>query len=84
MPGPTMKRCCAYGDREFCIQAVVSVLLHHGPEFVLTVLRSSIQHIAAQLVDGSPMRARFQGLSAQLDTLLGVSKRPHRDARELN
>jgi len=82
MPGPTMKRCCAYGDREFCIQAVVSVLLHHGPEFVLTVLRSSIQHIAAQLVDGSPMRARFKCLSAQLDALL--SKREQSDARELN
>jgi hypothetical protein len=79
-----MKRCCQYGDPEFCIQAVVSVLLHHGPEFLLTVLRSSVEHIAAQLVESSPMRARFKCLAAQLDALLAVSKRAQGDARELN
>jgi hypothetical protein len=79
-----MKRCCQYGDPEFCIQAVVSVLLHHGPDFLLTVLRSSIEHIAAQLVDSSPMRARFKCLSAQLDALLAVNNRARSDARELN
>jgi hypothetical protein len=84
MISATLKRCCHYGNPEFCIQVIVSVLLHHGPEFVLTVLRSAIEHIAAQLVESSPMRVHFKGLSAQLDALLAVSNRLQHDARELN
>jgi hypothetical protein len=76
--------CCTYADPAFCIKLVVTVLLHHGPEFVLTVLQTAIEHISAQLIDGSPMRARFDGLSAQLDALLAIAKPASRDAHELN
>jgi hypothetical protein len=84
MRAPTLKRCCGYGDPEFCIQAIVSVLLHHGPEFLLTVLKSSIDHISRQLVRDSPMHARFQGLAAQLDAVLAASESLSIDSHELN
>ena len=84
MRAPTLKRCCGYGNPEFCIQAIVSVLLHHGPEFLLTVLKSSIDHISRQLVRDSPTHAHFRALAAQLDAVLAASQRLSSDPRELN
>ena len=84
MRAPTLKRCCGYGDPEFCIQAIVAVLLHHGPEFLLTVLKSAVDHISRQLVRDSPMHARFQRLATQLDAVLAASERLSIDSHELN
>jgi hypothetical protein len=48
-------------------------MLHQGPDFVLFALKKSLEHIAAQLVDASPMRARFTGLASKLEALLEPS-----------
>ena len=84
MRAPTLKRCCGYGDPEFCIQAIVSVLLHHGPEFLLTVLKSAVDHISRQLVRDSSMHTRFQALATQLDAVLASSERLSVDSHDLN
>jgi hypothetical protein len=67
---PKLTSCCAYADPEHCLRLVSAVTLHHGPDFVLFVLKIYLEHVATHLLSGSPMRDRFLGLASRLDALL--------------